>query len=184
MNQRKTNSREDILVAAEQVVREFGSGHLTSDAVAERAGISKGGLLYNFPTKEALLRALLARHLERYDRELQEAGEERKGRTARADALKNFIRLGFREDEDKERLSAALLAAGASDPKLLSPVREWHQRHFAEFAEGAKYPLRVLVLMLAMDGLWLNELLRTSAFGKKDKVRLMEEMLAMAGSVV
>ncbi|MBL9137966.1 MAG: TetR/AcrR family transcriptional regulator [Verrucomicrobiales bacterium] len=184
MSSRKSNSREDILVAAEQVVRERGTGHLTLDTVAERAGISKGGLLHHFPTKEALLRALLSRHLERFDRDLQQAGTGRGGGNARAEALKDFVRFGFREDEDNERISAALLAAGASDPKLLTPVREWHQRHFEAFAAGTKYPLRVLVLMLAMDGLWLNELLRTSAFDRGVKAELMEEMLSMAGSIV
>lgn len=180
MSRRRSNSREGILAAAEDVVRELGTGHLTLDAVAERAGISKGGLLYHFPTKEALLRALLSRHLDRFDSDLRQAAA---GRKDGASALKAFIRLGFREDEENERISAALLAAGASDPKLLSPVRDWHRRHFKDFAADSQYPLRVLVLMLAMDGLWLNGLLRTSAFDKKTKARLMEEMLAMAESV-
>ncbi len=34
---------------------------MTLDSVAERAGLSKGGLLYNFPTKEALLQAVVQR---------------------------------------------------------------------------------------------------------------------------
>jgi len=48
-----------MLNAAEAIVLENGARHLTLDAVASRAGVRKGGLLYHFPTKEALLRAML-----------------------------------------------------------------------------------------------------------------------------
>jgi len=50
----RKSSRERILDAAAELVSEIGSGRLALGSVAERAGLSKGGLLYNFP-KEALL---------------------------------------------------------------------------------------------------------------------------------
>src|SRR3989337_1315491 len=52
----RKSSREKILDAAAELVAEIGAGRLTLEAVAERAGLSKGGLLYNFPTKAALLK--------------------------------------------------------------------------------------------------------------------------------
>src|SRR3954454_9447968 len=55
------STRERILDSASELVREVGSGRLTLDAVAERAGLSKGGLLYNFPSKDALLQGMLER---------------------------------------------------------------------------------------------------------------------------
>ncbi|MBN8999427.1 MAG: helix-turn-helix transcriptional regulator, partial [Rhizobiales bacterium] len=57
------NARERILDAAVNVAHEVGPAHLSLDAVAERAGVSKGGLLYHFPTKQDLLKALVERHL-------------------------------------------------------------------------------------------------------------------------
>ena len=55
MKQKKSNSREKILTAAADVAREAGPGNLSLDAVASRAGVSKGGLLYNFPSKAKLM---------------------------------------------------------------------------------------------------------------------------------
>ena len=49
------SARERILEAAERVITEVGAAHLTLDAVAQAAGVSKGGLLYHFPSKESLL---------------------------------------------------------------------------------------------------------------------------------
>lgn len=54
------NSRRDaILKVACRLVRTMGASHLTLDAVAREAGISKGGLLYHYPTKDALIQAAL-----------------------------------------------------------------------------------------------------------------------------
>ena len=62
---RRPSSRETILDAAEAVVLADGAAHLTLDAVAERAGVSKGGLLYHFPSKEILLQAMVDRNMRR-----------------------------------------------------------------------------------------------------------------------
>ena len=50
----------NVIVGTGSLVK-TGAGKLTLDAVAERAGLSKGGLLYNFPTKDALLQAMIQR---------------------------------------------------------------------------------------------------------------------------
>ena len=56
-------ARERILEAAERVVAEIGAARLTLDVVAQAAGVSKGGLLYHFPSKESLLGALAQRYV-------------------------------------------------------------------------------------------------------------------------
>lgn len=54
--------REALLEAALGVAVESGFGRITMDAVAQRAGVSKGGLLYHFHSKAELIEALLARY--------------------------------------------------------------------------------------------------------------------------
>ena len=51
------DTKTRILSAAEAIVLERGVPALTLDAVAESAGLSKGGLIYHFESKEALIRA-------------------------------------------------------------------------------------------------------------------------------
>jgi AcrR family transcriptional regulator len=58
---RTAERRRTIADAALALVVERGHRSLTTLAVATRAGISEPGLLYHFPTKEALLVAALAR---------------------------------------------------------------------------------------------------------------------------
>jgi AcrR family transcriptional regulator len=176
--------RDDILNAAEQVVAKLGTAHLTLDAVADRAKRSKGGLLYHFPTKEALLRAMLARVLEHCDGDRKTARANEVAADDPAGDLKAFICAAFKDPTERRSVSCALLAAGANNPALLAPVRAWHEQLFQEFAPGKRYPFRVMALMLALDGMWLGEVLNTSCLSSEDKLRLKEELFALADATV
>ena len=48
-------TRENIFNAANNIIRENGLEGFTLDAVAKKANVSKGGLLYHFPSKNALI---------------------------------------------------------------------------------------------------------------------------------
>lgn len=48
MSGHRPSSREKILAAAAELADIVGPGNISLDAVAQRAGVSKGGLLYNF----------------------------------------------------------------------------------------------------------------------------------------
>ena len=52
-------TQQRLLDVAGELVTESGVMALTLEAVAKRAGVSKGGLLHHFPTKDALLIAVL-----------------------------------------------------------------------------------------------------------------------------
>lgn len=83
----KVSSRERILRAAVELAQEVGPAHISLDAVAARAGLSKGGLLYSFPTKAKLLEGVVEEYMKEHERamEVQEnlqSGD--KNRVARA----------------------------------------------------------------------------------------------------
>ena len=61
MGRKQTIDRGALLDAAERVVLRDGAGQLTMDAVAAEAGVSQGGVLYAFPSKDALIDALFTR---------------------------------------------------------------------------------------------------------------------------
>ena len=71
----RENTKDAILDAAEAIVREQGAAHLTLDAAAERAGMSKGGVLYHFQTKDSLLVALVQRMTQAFQGLYEEARE-------------------------------------------------------------------------------------------------------------
>ena len=68
-----SDTRDRILDALERTLLDVGVAQVTLEAVAAAAGVSKGGLLYHFPTKEAMLAAMVRRLGARSDERLAEA---------------------------------------------------------------------------------------------------------------
>ena len=64
-----------LLDATERSVVDAGSAHLTLDAVAQAAGVSKGGLLYYFPSKTAWLEGMIERHVRALNTRASRASE-------------------------------------------------------------------------------------------------------------
>lgn len=64
---RPSSARERILDAAERRLLDLGPSGLVLDAVAADAGVSKGGLLYHFPSKDKLIDGLSERMLDGFD---------------------------------------------------------------------------------------------------------------------
>ena len=172
------SSREIILDAAEAVVIENGAGHMTLDAVAAKAGVSKGGLLYHFPTKEALLRAMLERLRNQLDEAWKKKSkglEEGPGRE-----IKAFILSSAERDPKKDQIGSALLAAVAHDPKLLHSGRDDFRRRLGEVMQSGLNFKRAAVIYFAVHGLVLSELLSLSTLSNKERHELIEELLRLA----
>lgn len=66
-------TRDRILDAVERLLGDTPATQVSLSAVAAEAGVSKGGLLHHFPTKESLLAGLVRRLGERSDAQLSEA---------------------------------------------------------------------------------------------------------------
>jgi AcrR family transcriptional regulator len=67
----RSDTREALLRAASQVVIDKGVEALTLDAIAQQAGVSKGGLLYHFPNKDALMGGMVEHLIQDFETVLQ-----------------------------------------------------------------------------------------------------------------
>jgi AcrR family transcriptional regulator len=67
------SSHDRILDAAADVITARGISAFTLDAVAQAAGVSKGGLLYHFSSKDSLISGLQRRMASRLVDTLREA---------------------------------------------------------------------------------------------------------------
>ncbi|MFO8113317.1 MAG: TetR/AcrR family transcriptional regulator [Desulfosalsimonadaceae bacterium] len=177
MKHRK-NAREVILDAAEAVVIEKGAAHLTLDAVSLKAGVSKGGLLYHFGTKSALLQAMMARLIATLDFRTKKQLARLPETPARK--LKANILASPLHDQRTKKISSALLAAASHDPELMAPAREFRTRIFDDFTtDGELSASFIAVMTLAMEGLMLAELLGLSSSSRKEKRGIIDEILRL-----
>ena len=175
------SSREAILDAAEAVVLASGAVHLTLDAVAERAGVSKGGLLYNFPSKESLLQAMVDRNMRRLGQDHAAALADFPAGPGRA--LKAFVHMKTQNSMCAEkRLGGSLLAACANNPKLLEPVHRFHRWRLEMIEAAAREGLpfeRTALASLALDGLCLLEMLGLSPFSAEQRANILDDLLRL-----
>ncbi len=189
---RSAETRARILDAAERIVLERGVAALTLDGVAESSGLSKGGLIYHFPSKDALITAMLGRLIEGVEQRIADhcAGDPDPGAWTRGYVLgcqpvadsgpHRPPPPGAEPGPDRLKLlGAALLAAVAANLSLLAPLHErlpeWmaHQR-----ADGID-ALTATVVRLAADGLWMNDLFGIEAVPAEERPAVIERLLEM-----
>lgn len=149
--QRLAERPEIILDAASIVLRRGGARSLTIDAVALAAGLSKGGVLHHYPSKDALILALVARKL----RDLRAGITAREtesvagpGRLARG--MMGHLRWTYAEDDETSR---ALLLAAIENPTALEDYRVFVSDCLQRLAVGGERSGRYMVLFFATLGL-------------------------------
>ncbi|MBA1155595.1 TetR/AcrR family transcriptional regulator [Microvirga mediterraneensis] len=170
----RKSSREKILDAAAELVAEIGAGRLTLDAVAEKAGLSKGGLLYNFPTKEALLQGMIQRMIDQVTsekdalRETVEPGPNLEARVVTKTLLN--ICCGGKMQE----FATGMMAATAENPGLLDPVRQVIGNTLKQLKASSDDLDAALVGWLATEGLSNLEMHNLSPFTDEDRDRIVK----------
>jgi len=173
-------ARDRILEAAERVVADVGAARLTLEVVAQHARVSKGGLLYHFPSKESLLSALAQRYVDNLER-CVEAAKSDLGDGVKSRDLKACVVGMLGRDPRSKALGAALLATAANDPTLLEVIRECIAKCTNELAHNAQIKFaRAAVVALAVDGLMMRESLKISAFTPEQREQVVAELLRIA----
>jgi AcrR family transcriptional regulator len=146
-------TRDRLLDAAEAVVVQHGASALTLEAVAADAGVSKGGLLYHFPSKDLLAAALVERAVQRVDEALEAAAAEGGAGCFTRAYIRVTMGDGARQT-GADPLSTALLGALALDPALLDPLRDAYGRWQARLEKDGLDPADATLVRLAVDGWW------------------------------
>jgi len=174
----RSSSRERIMNAAEQVVLKEGATHMTLDAVAFKAGVSKGGLMYHFPSQDALLRAMMQRFIERMETRQADIYSGLPKDAARG--IVAYILSWFSLCEKDRRIASALLAAATRAPELMSTAKDAYRRTLATLINDRMNPERRAIIALATDGMWLMGLLGMQPFTVPKRKRIKAELLNLA----
>ena len=123
----------DLLDAAIRVVTRDGFRAMTLDGVAQEAGVSKGGLTHHFPTKEALVTAMLEHFAQRLLRELDRVAADdpvHKGRR-----IRSMMKVAFPELRSKRAEGVSQLAAGGRRKREPGAVKDKEQASRPQFSE-------------------------------------------------
>lgn len=146
-------TRDRLLDAFEDLLIEEGERTATLEAVAARAGVSKGGLLYHFASKDALVDGLLDRlaDLARVDTEAMSADP----RGPAAYYVDSSVYTG--SPLDRALIATARLAQEAEDARRA--MRQIHGAWFDLILQQVQDRGVARAIVLLGDGLYYNAVL-------------------------
>lgn len=140
--------------AARLSVRE-GLGSVSLQGVAAAAGVTKGGLLHHFPSKQVLVEAMFTDFLAALDREIDEriaADSEIHGCFSRA-----YVEAMFRQgDVGADSVCAVLGIAMLTDPRLREQWAKWLAARLDRHRKTDSAP-ELEIIRYAADGIWLAD---------------------------
>ena len=175
---RPASARDRILVAYEDLLIESGERGATLDAVAARAGVSKGGLLYHFGSKDALTAGFIERLLALTEEDVAIMLD------APAGVVDYLVRTSVNAGTALDRaLIAAARLAQTSDTRTGVALGSIRRRWLDVVTDAVGDPVVARAIILISDGLYYNSALM--GMGEPDPADTSEEgldrLLALIG---
>ena len=164
----KPTAKERVLDSYEEILIEQGPGGVTLEAVAAHAGVSKGGLLYHFGSKEALVDGLLERLSRLSDEDLEQA------RTAPEGVVSWYLRTAITDATQRKplhRTTMATIRIMLNEPRVFEVVQIYNQKVHDLISAHVGDSLTAELVILVGDGLYLR-----SALGRDDASRLLDRI--------
>ena len=184
VQERAVLTRDRILAAATEVIKQEGVSSLTLDKVAARAGVSKGGFLYHFGSKNALIIGLLNQTMGVLDTELNVLADGiDASQGAFALAYLDYVREPTKAATDT---AVSILAAAALDDDLLDSTRStFHRWQDRLRQDDGLDEVEALLARIVGDGLWLIDLFGLappSAEERRKVLDLVSDLIADHGA--
>jgi AcrR family transcriptional regulator len=169
-----------LFKAAEKILREQGILALTLSEVAAVAGVSKGGLLYHFPSKSALIGALSEFVMSEFEQRIEQlaAGDAASGAWTRGYIRATFSM--FNEEGTADPIpSGALIGMLILEPALLAAYAAHVERWTARCRADGLSERTTQLIRFAVDGLWFNESMGLRPLRSGERKEFVEMLVGM-----
>jgi AcrR family transcriptional regulator len=173
---RSERSRNVALDAALIIIARDGPGRLTLDAIARESGLSKGGVMHQFRTKEGVLKALLGRQMAHFGEFSTRYRAKARAASANPELATEIATV--REAANMPNSAVlALLAAMVESPDLMALPRDSELKAIAAIRAEAADPDLAMLRWAAARGLLLGAIFGMSPIGKPERDRLFARLL-------
>ncbi|WP_442578446.1 TetR/AcrR family transcriptional regulator [Mesorhizobium sp. ASY16-5R] len=174
----RPTARAKILAAAADIARDVGPANLSLDAVAARAGVSKGGLLYHFPSKADLLKAIIEDHLRHFEQELAACRGPDGGPV---NILSAYLDTSMVDCAQKTPPASGVLAAIVQHPEMMAPLTVFKRQMLDRLKADAGEESTALILFLAMEGLRSMKLFDSDVLSTEETDKAVEALRRLIG---
>ncbi|MET0295780.1 MAG: TetR/AcrR family transcriptional regulator [Microbacterium sp.] len=168
-------AREKVLDAFEAILVDEGERAATMDATARAAGVSKGGLLYHFGSKEALEAGVIERLRALVDADVEAMAAASEGPIA------YFFQSSVNENDPLDRaITATARLAQGGNHAAGDALREIRDRWAETIRPYAPDDAALDLVMLVSDGLYFNNALAGGSIpGPVPRGAAMDALIAL-----
>lgn len=178
----RPSKRTEILDAALQVIDHGGVTAVTFESVADQAGLTKGGLMYHFPTQEALLLALHEHLAGHWEASLAAAAGKPAEDATIAERVTAYARVAT---SSASRAELLLMLETVNEPEMHQTWYDILSRWAPPLPHDGGVPpaeLPQFIARLAADGLWVNESLTSMALDPTARQQIADYLAALTAS--
>lgn len=174
-------TRQRLIDVAIGLLRTRGPNSFTLDLVAKESGVSKGGLLHHFPSKNALIEEVLHYLIHDFDARacaLYEAQPAQSGGWLRAYILATF------DDSNLDTALpievAAMLFTALSEQTVLQKLiqedaQHWHER----LTSDGVTPARAMLIRHAADAYWMDRMFAPLSYDDELRKAFIAELIQL-----
>ncbi|MFW5799573.1 MAG: TetR/AcrR family transcriptional regulator [Spirochaetota bacterium] len=171
------DTRDRILIALEEIITTTDPFHFSIEDVAKKAGVSKGGLLYHFPTKDELLKSLLDKVTDEQFEAIEKEAENFKDTPSRL--LKAQVRAWIHQLREKGKLFPAILSIINHNREFLEPLKIRFNELRRHHIENGLDPITVNIILLAIDGYLFHRSLEVEEFTEEEATAIENQLIKM-----
>lgn len=181
MGRPRARKRDDLLDAAEAVIRRDGAARLTIDAVAVQAGVSKATVLYGFESKDKLIKTLIDRRIDEISAEIAAFRAEGRDEGAGDATIRAMLAMAGRGMTEEDRaVFLSLSAALAQQSELAGSIRAHYEQCAKDIGGESASPRGAFLAFLAIEGLFCLERFDILRLAPEDRARTLTDIARLA----
>ena len=180
MSKPRSIDRDRVLDMAEDIVTEGGATALTIGAVAQAAGISKGGVQSCFGTKSGLVQAMAGRWAANYDECLEKVTGRPVEQISDLEKVQAHVRITAAEERLNVRAACHLAMQMESDD-LREWIRRWHAARLENLQPGSDEERAARIAYLAAEGAFLLRYFGLLEMDDRQWQSVFEDIAALLG---
>jgi len=177
MASKADQKRRLILDTTKQIILDYGLRALTLDGVAEKADISKGGLLYHFPNKESLIKGLAQYIFDQFSNQFYKYAENDPDETGKW--TRSLIKASKYDLEHNGDLNAAILATSSLKPDIAKRISKSYDIILEKLEDDKINPITANIIRFALDGIYYSKMLNIAPLEKEKINEVIQPLLEM-----
>lgn len=166
-------NKQLILDAATEIGAAGDWHDVTFQAIADKTGLSKGGIIHHFKNKDELLDELMKRSLAGLTEWMQVFNEE-VGSDDKAYGYLKFV-IDKSNDAQYQKLMSIVIKSILASPQYRKWWEEWYQANIMP-PDGTDVSIHSLIMLLVADGIWYSEGFGFSVVNDETKQKILKHL--------